>query len=109
VKLRGRIRAEGNPHRRRKLADAGTIALGGAGGERYVTTRRRCAIKALGSARPVEGPLVQRRGAGINVMHLEAVERDAWEQGLAAGEAEASSAAKQRSRRRNELDINMPR
>jgi flagellar assembly protein FliH len=36
----------------------------------------------------VEGPLVQRRGAGVNVMHLEAVERDAWEQGLAAGHAE---------------------
>jgi flagellar assembly protein FliH len=36
----------------------------------------------------VEGPLVQRRGAGVNVMHLEAVERDAWEQGLASGEAE---------------------
>jgi flagellar assembly protein FliH len=31
---------------------------------------------------------VQRRGAGVNVMHLEAVERDAWEQGLAAGHAE---------------------
>ena len=36
----------------------------------------------------VEGPLVQRRGAGVNVMHLEAVERDAWEQGLAAGHTE---------------------
>jgi flagellar assembly protein FliH len=36
----------------------------------------------------VEGPLVQRRGAGVNVMHLEAVERDAWEQGLAAGHVE---------------------
>lgn len=36
----------------------------------------------------VEGPLVQRRGAGVNVVHLEAVERDAWEQGLAAGHAE---------------------
>jgi len=36
----------------------------------------------------VEGPLVQRRGAGVNVMHLEAVERDAWESGLAAGHAE---------------------
>lgn len=36
----------------------------------------------------VEGPLVQRRGAGVNVMHLEAVERDAWEQGLQAGHAE---------------------
>jgi flagellar assembly protein FliH len=36
----------------------------------------------------VEGPLVQRRGAGVNVMHLEAVERDAWDQGLAAGHAE---------------------
>lgn len=36
----------------------------------------------------VEGPLVQRRGAGVNVMHLEAVERDAWEQGLASGHAE---------------------
>ncbi len=36
----------------------------------------------------VEGPLVQHRGAGVNVMHLEAVERDAWEQGLASGHAE---------------------
>ena len=36
----------------------------------------------------VEGPLVQRRGAGVNVMHLEAVERDAWEHGLASGHAE---------------------
>ncbi len=36
----------------------------------------------------VEGPLVQRRGPGVNVMHLEAVERDAWEQGLASGHAE---------------------
>ena len=36
----------------------------------------------------VEGPLVQRRGVGVNVMHLEAVERDAWEQGLAAGHTE---------------------
>jgi flagellar assembly protein FliH len=36
----------------------------------------------------VEGPLVQRRGAGVNVMHLEAVERDAWEAGMAAGHAE---------------------
>jgi flagellar assembly protein FliH len=36
----------------------------------------------------VEGPLVQRRGAGVNVMHLEAVERDAWEQGLASGHVE---------------------
>ncbi|MBC7974248.1 MAG: flagellar assembly protein FliH [Myxococcales bacterium] len=36
----------------------------------------------------VEGPLVQRRGAGVNVMHLEAVERDAWEQGLTSGHAE---------------------
>jgi flagellar assembly protein FliH len=36
----------------------------------------------------VEGPLAHRKGAGVNVMHLEAVERDAWEQGLAAGHAE---------------------
>jgi flagellar assembly protein FliH len=36
----------------------------------------------------VEGPVVQRRGPGVNVVHLEAVERDAWEQGLAAGHAE---------------------
>jgi flagellar assembly protein FliH len=36
----------------------------------------------------VEGPLAHRKGAGVNVMHLEAVERDAWEQGLSAGHAE---------------------
>jgi flagellar assembly protein FliH len=36
----------------------------------------------------VEGPLAHRKGAGVNVMHLEAVERDAWEQGVAAGHAE---------------------
>jgi flagellar assembly protein FliH len=36
----------------------------------------------------VEGPLVQRRGTGVNVMHLEAVERDAWESGVAAGHIE---------------------
>lgn len=36
----------------------------------------------------VEGPLAHRKGAGVNVMHLEAVERDAWEQGLAAGHLE---------------------
>jgi flagellar assembly protein FliH len=49
-------------------------------------------VEAAAAARwdlpAVEGPLVQRRGAGVNVMHLEAVERDAWEQGLAAGQAE---------------------
>jgi flagellar assembly protein FliH len=36
----------------------------------------------------VEGPLAHRKGAGVNVMHLEAVERDAWEQGLSSGHAE---------------------
>ncbi|MBC8025355.1 MAG: flagellar assembly protein FliH [Steroidobacteraceae bacterium] len=36
----------------------------------------------------VEGPLAHRKGAGVNVMHLEAVERDAWEQGLSAGHTE---------------------
>jgi flagellar assembly protein FliH len=36
----------------------------------------------------VEGPLAHRKGGGVNVMHLEAVERDAWEQGLSAGHAE---------------------
>jgi flagellar assembly protein FliH len=36
----------------------------------------------------VEGPLAHRKGVGVNVMHLEAVERDAWEQGLASGHAE---------------------
>lgn len=36
----------------------------------------------------VEGPLAHRKGGGVNVVHLEAVERDAWEQGLAAGHAE---------------------
>lgn len=36
----------------------------------------------------VEGPLANRKGGGVNVVHLEAVERDAWEQGLAAGHAE---------------------
>jgi len=36
----------------------------------------------------VEGPLAHRKGVGVNVMHLEAVERDAWEQGLAAGHLE---------------------
>ena len=54
----------------------------------------------------VEGPLVQRRGAGVNVMHLEAVERDAWEQGLAAGEAEGLRRAEAAfAKRINELDV----
>jgi flagellar assembly protein FliH len=54
----------------------------------------------------VEGPLVQRRGAGVNVMHLEAVERDAWEQGLASGEAEGLRRAEAAfARRINELDV----
>jgi flagellar assembly protein FliH len=54
----------------------------------------------------VEGPLVQRRGAGVNVMHLEAVERDAWEQGLASGEAEGLRRAETAfAKRINELDV----
>ena len=54
----------------------------------------------------VEGPLVQRRGAGVNVMHLEAVERDAWEQGLASGEAEGLRRAEAAfAKRINELDV----
>jgi flagellar assembly protein FliH len=54
----------------------------------------------------VEGPLVQRRGAGVNVMHLEAVERDAWEQGLASGEAEGLRRAEASfAKRLSELDV----
>jgi flagellar assembly protein FliH len=54
----------------------------------------------------VEGPLVQRRGAGVNVMHLEAVERDAWEQGLASGEAEGLRRGEAAfAKRLNELDV----
>src|SRR3954469_20233186 len=53
----------------------------------------------------VEGPLVQRRGPGVNVMHLEAVERDAWEQGLAAGQAEGIKRGEaDYARRLNELN-----
>jgi len=70
--------------------------------------------KVAGEANPVarwdlpavEGPLVQRRGAGVNVMHLEAVERDAWEQGLASGEAEGLRRAEAAfAKRINELDV----
>jgi flagellar assembly protein FliH len=54
----------------------------------------------------VEGPLVQRRGAGVNVMHLEAVERDAWEQGLASGEAEGLRRAEASfAKRLSDLDV----
>lgn len=54
----------------------------------------------------VEGPLVQRRGAGVNVMHLEAVERDAWEQGLVSGEAEGLKRGEAAfAKRLNELDV----
>src|SRR3954463_5798077 len=54
----------------------------------------------------VEGPLVQRRGPGVNVMHLEAVERDAWEQGLAAGHAEGVKRGEAEfARRLNELNV----
>jgi flagellar assembly protein FliH len=54
----------------------------------------------------VEGPLVQRRGAGVNVMHLEAVERDAWDQGLASGEAEGLRRGEAAfAKRINELDV----
>jgi flagellar assembly protein FliH len=54
----------------------------------------------------VEGPLVQRRGAGVNVMHLEAVERDAWEQGLGAGHAEGVKRGEaEYARRLNELNV----
>jgi flagellar assembly protein FliH len=53
----------------------------------------------------VEGPLVQRRGPGVNVMHLETVERDAWEQGLAAGQAEGIKRGEaDYARRLNELN-----
>jgi flagellar assembly protein FliH len=54
----------------------------------------------------VEGPLVQRRGAGVNVLHLEAVERDAWDQGLAAGQAEGVRRAEALfAKRLIELDV----
>src|SRR4051812_45309094 len=54
----------------------------------------------------VEGPLVQRRGPGVNVMHLEAVERDAWEQGLAAGHVEGVKRGEAEfARRLNELNV----
>ncbi len=52
-----------------------------------MTSAERAAI-ARWDLPAVEGPLAHRKGAGVNVMHLEAVERDAWEQGLAAGHAE---------------------
>lgn len=56
----------------------------------------------------VEGPLVQRRGAGVNVMHLEAVERDAWEQGLASGHAEGIKRGEaEYSRKLAELNVKM--
>ena len=54
----------------------------------------------------VEGPLVQRRGVGVNVMHLEAVERDAWEQGLSAGHAEGMKRGEAEfAKRINELNV----
>lgn len=56
----------------------------------------------------VEGPLVQRRGAGVNVVHLEAVERDAWEQGLSAGHAEGVKRAEtEYAARANELNVKL--
>jgi flagellar assembly protein FliH len=52
-----------------------------------MTSAERAAI-ARWDLPAVEGPLAHRKGAGVNVMHLEAVERDAWEQGLTAGHKE---------------------
>ncbi len=54
----------------------------------------------------VEGPLVHRKGAGVNVVHLEAVERDAWEQGVASGHAEGLKRGEaEYAARINELNI----
>jgi flagellar assembly protein FliH len=60
-----------------------------------MTTRKNESLSAAEQAAiarwdlpAVEGPLAHRKGGGVNVMHLEAVERDAWDQGLAAGHAE---------------------
>jgi flagellar assembly protein FliH len=56
----------------------------------------------------VEGPVVQRRGPGVNVMHLEAVERDAWEQGLAAGHTEGMKRGEaEYAARINDLNIKL--
>ena len=72
----------------RKLADEGTIPLGGKGERVCLSRLADDATCRAGTCPRSKARRCRAPARGVNVMHLDAVERDAWEHGYKAGHVE---------------------